>query len=111
MPGVHVNAIGSFNPENREVDDDTVRGSRIFVDSLSETLLEAGDLLIPLRSGAITSSAIEASLGDLVLGTRDARRDDHDITFFKSVGLAVEDIVVAAHVFEKARAVSAGIIV
>jgi ornithine cyclodeaminase len=110
-PGVHVNAIGSFKPEHREVDDDTIRRSRIFVDSLAEALSEAGDLIIPLRTGVIAPSAIEASLGDLVLGTRAARHDDDEITFFKSVGLAVEDIVVAAHVFEKAQAASIGTIV
>lgn len=110
-PGAHINAIGSFKPGHREVDDDTVRRSRIFVDSLAEALVEAGDLIIPLRTGVMASSAIGASLGDLVLGTRDGRRDDEEITFFKSVGLAVEDIVVAAHVLEKAQAASTGTVV
>jgi ornithine cyclodeaminase len=109
--GVHINAIGSFKPEHREVDDDAISRSRLFVDSFAEALSEAGDLIIPLSTGIISKDAIEASLGDLVLGTRNARQEDNEITFFKSVGLAVEDIVVAAHIFEKARTASAGIVV
>ena len=110
-PGAHINAIGSFQPGHRELDDDTVKRSRIFVDSRAEALAEAGDLIIPLSTGVIGLASIEASLADLVVGRHDGRRHDEEITVFKSVGLAVEDIVVASYVFEKSRAFSVGTVV
>lgn len=110
-PGIHINAIGSFKPEHRELDDHTVRKARIFVDSRAAALSEAGDLIIPLRSSVIGPSAIEADLGELVLGKKQARTTNDDITLFKAVGLAVEDIVVAARVYAKAQASCTGIVI
>jgi ornithine cyclodeaminase/alanine dehydrogenase-like protein (mu-crystallin family) len=110
-PGAHVNAIGAFQPGHRELDDDLMKRSRIFVDSRAEALAEAGDLIIPLGTGVIGLAAIEASLADLVVGRHDGRRDDAEITVFKAVGLAVEDIVVASYVFEKSSAFSVGTVV
>jgi ornithine cyclodeaminase/alanine dehydrogenase-like protein (mu-crystallin family) len=99
--GTHVNAIGAFKPEVREVDDATVARARIFVDHRASAMKEAGDLLIPLASGVITEAAIHGDLADLVLGRVPGRTSQEDITFFKSVGLAAEDLIVAGRVLEK----------
>jgi alanine dehydrogenase len=100
--GTHINAIGSFTPQAREVDDCTVRTSRIYVDSLDACLHEAGDLLIPMDKGVISRNDIRGELGELALGRKACRESDRDITFFKSVGLSVQDIVVAEQIYAKA---------
>lgn len=106
--GTHINAIGSFKPHTREVDDETIQRSRIFVDLRAAALKEAGDLLIPMSNGVISESDIVADLGELVLAVRPGRQNDKEITFFKSVGLAVEDIIVAKRIFDRAEVHSFG---
>jgi ornithine cyclodeaminase/alanine dehydrogenase-like protein (mu-crystallin family) len=93
-PGAHVNAIGAYRPDTREVDDDTVRRARIVVETREAALREAGDLLIPIESGVISEAAIVADLAEVVRGAG-VRRRPEDITLFKSVGVAFEDLVVA----------------
>jgi ornithine cyclodeaminase/alanine dehydrogenase-like protein (mu-crystallin family) len=93
--GTHLNAIGSFQPHTREVDDVTVQRSRIVVDTLEGTLAEAGDLLIPLNNGIITRNHILADLHQLVSGKRAVRTRPDEITLFKSVGCALEDLAAA----------------
>ncbi|MDH3251750.1 MAG: ornithine cyclodeaminase family protein [Ignavibacteria bacterium] len=100
--GTHINSIGSFKPQVREVDDHTVRRSRIFVDSRDACLHEAGDLLIPIEKGVISRSDIRAELGELLLARKPGRESDRDITYFKSVGMSVQDIVVAERIHAKA---------
>lgn len=100
--GTHLNCIGSFQPHTREVDDVTVQRSRIVVDTLEGVLAEAGDLLIPLNNGVITRNQILADLHQLVSRKKIVRTRSTDITLFKSVGCALEDlaaaeIVAAAH--------------
>lgn len=107
-PGTHINAIGAFRPDAREVDDHTVVGARIYVDSRAEALADAGDLIIPLEAGTISSEAVLADLGELSLAPEKGRQSPCDITLFKSVGLAVEDIVVARLISEKAAAEGVG---
>lgn len=107
-PGTHVNAIGAFRPEDRELDDETMARARIFVDSRLEAMAEAGDLIIPLKAGHIRESAIESDLGELVVSGPKRPRAPADVTVFKSVGLAVEDIVVAGYVYEKAQSAHVG---
>ena len=102
-PGTHINAVGSFKPHIREVDDLTIRNARIFVDSYELALKEGGDLIIPMEKGIIGRKDIQAELGELVLGTKKGRISDKEITFFKSVGMAAEDISVAKRVWEKAE--------
>jgi ornithine cyclodeaminase/alanine dehydrogenase-like protein (mu-crystallin family) len=92
--GAHVNAIGAYQPHTREVDDATVRRSRIVVETRAAALAEAGDLIIPISSGVLPESGIVADLAGLVAGA-EVRRSDADITLFKSVGIAVEDLAVA----------------
>jgi len=93
-PGTHVNAIGTYTPDRRELDDDAIAAGPIVVESRAEALAESGDLIQPLASGAIASSAIAADLHELVNGAQ-VRRAPSDVTIFKSVGLAIEDLVLA----------------
>ena len=92
-PGVHLNAVGSFTPEAAEVPAETVARARVVVDSREAAWLEAGDLIQPLRTGLIGRDHIHAELGELVLGRKTGRVDDVEVTFFKSVGIAVQDAV------------------
>ncbi|MGH2740660.1 MAG: ornithine cyclodeaminase family protein [Actinomycetota bacterium] len=100
-PGVHVNAIGAYTPDTRELDDETVRRGKIVVETRAAALEEAGDLLIPLRAGVIDGAAILAELPEIVRA-EGFRRDPEDITVFKSVGVAFEDLVVARAAWEAA---------
>ncbi len=93
--GVHVNAVGAYRPDMRELDDATITRARIVVETRAAALAEAGDLLIPLGSGAIAPDAIVAELSDVARGAP-VRTHPDDITVFKSVGVAFEDLVVAA---------------
>ena len=99
--GTHLNLIGAFQPETREVDDETVRRSRIVVDTYDGALAEAGDLLIPLKNGAIDRDQIVADLHEIASGKKRGRTSRDDITLFKSVGCALEDLVTAKLVYEK----------
>ena len=100
-PGTHINAIGAFQPHTREVDDVTVQKSKIVVDTYEGALAEAGDLLIPLNKKLITRNHILADLHELVSGKKRIRTTDQDITLFKSVGCALEDLA-AAELLESA---------
>jgi ornithine cyclodeaminase/alanine dehydrogenase-like protein (mu-crystallin family) len=79
----------------QEVDAETVRRARVVVDSREAVSAEAGDLIVPLRQGLITTDHIHAELGQIILGQRRGRTSDQQITFFKSVGVAVQDAVAA----------------
>ncbi len=100
---VHVSAIGSFYPDHRELDTETIREAKVVVDSREVVLAEAGDLIIPLKEGAITEDHIYAELGDLVLGWKEGRTEGDGLTVFKSVGLAIQDSAVADLVLKKWR--------
>jgi ornithine cyclodeaminase len=93
--GVHVDLVGGYTPAMREADDDTMRRARIFVDSREGALAEAGDILQPIASGAISADDIAGDLFDLTRGDRAGRRFHDQITVFKSVGLALEDLAAA----------------
>jgi alanine dehydrogenase len=101
-PGAHINAIGAFRPDMREADDETILRAMIVVDTYEGCLSEAGDLLIPMGEGKLKKEAIHGDLGDLVTGRKKGRRSDEEITFFKSVGFAMEDVVTAHRAYEKA---------
>ena len=96
--GTHVVAVGAATPVAREVDSALVKRSRLFVDSRVGALSEAGDVIIPLQEGEITSDHIVAELGEVVNGARGGRREAKEVTFFKSLGLAVEDLTSAQFV-------------
>ncbi len=94
-PGTFVDLVGSFSPVRREADDDVVRRARLFVDTFEGALTEAGDLLEPLRRGVIERAQIEGELADMVCGRVRGRLSESEITLFKSVGTAVEDLAAA----------------
>lgn len=98
-PGTHLNLVGAFQTHTREVDDETVKRSRIVVDTYEGALAEAGDLLIPIRNGSINHQHILADLHELVSGKKVVRSSPEDITLFKSVGCALEDLVTAKLVY------------
>src|SRR5215831_769368 len=94
-PGTHLNLVGAFQPETREIDDTTVKRARVVVDTYEGAMSEAGDLLIPLKNGTIERSHIIADLHEIASGKKAARTSAESITLFKSVGCAVEDLVTA----------------
>lgn len=100
--GTHVNAIGAFTPTTRELGSNLIRRAKLVVDSVEAALTEAGDILIPIREGVIGKEHIYAELGEMVLGRKPGRTSDADITVFKSVGLALQDVAVATQLYRKA---------
>ncbi len=104
QPGCHINGIGSHHgPGSREVDATTVKRSLVVADSKEACLKEAGDLIDPIAERVISQDHIYAELGELVVGKKKGRFKKEDITFFKSVGLALEDVSTALMVFELAK--------
>lgn len=101
--GTHLNLVGAFQTHTREVDSETARRARIAVDTYDGALAEAGDLVIPLRSKTISRDHILADLHELASGKKRVRNSAGDITLFKSVGCAMEDLVTAKLVYEKAK--------
>jgi ornithine cyclodeaminase len=99
-PGAFVDLVGSFSPSTREGDDDVVRRARLFVDTFEGALAEAGDLLDPIARGVIGRERIEGELADLVRGRVAGRRTAEEITLFKSVGTALEDLAAAQLLLE-----------
>lgn len=107
--GAHVNAVGAAIPTARELDTVAVQRARVFVDRRESAMAEAGDLLIPMAEGAITAGHIQGELGEVLLGKVPAREGPDDVTLFKSLGLAVEDLAAARHIYEKGVALGTGI--
>ena len=106
--GVHINGIGSFTPEMQEIPEETVRRAKVVVGSREGCLAEAGDLIIPLRKGLISKDHIHAELGEIVAGAKPGRESGEEITFFKSVGNAVQDVSVARRVLREAERMGLG---
>lgn len=98
-PGVHVDLVGGFRPDMREADDTTIRRARVFVDTRAGACKEAGDIVQPLASGVLTEAAIVADLYELSRGEKTGRQRADDITLFKSVGAALEDLAAAIRVW------------
>jgi ornithine cyclodeaminase/alanine dehydrogenase-like protein (mu-crystallin family) len=106
--GAHLNVVGSSQPHAREVDSQTVRDAALFVDRRESTLNEAGDFLVPQREGLVGPEHIRAEIGELVNGTAEGRRNDDELTLFKSLGLAIEDLVAAEYILARAEAENVG---
>jgi ornithine cyclodeaminase/alanine dehydrogenase-like protein (mu-crystallin family) len=102
-PGVHINAVGSYTPQAREIPPETVVRSLVVVDSREAAWEEAGDLIQPLEAGLIDRDHIHAELGELVLEQKTGRSRDDQITFFKSVGIAVQDAAATRVAMENAQ--------
>ncbi len=101
-PGAHINAVGSSVSFARELDTTAVARSRLFVDRRESTLNEAGDFLFPKKEGAIGDDHIQGEIGELLIGRVRGRRAADEITLFKSLGLAIEDLASAHHIYAKA---------
>ena len=102
-PGAHVNAVGSYTPAMQEVDADLVARARVVVDSRAAALKESGDLIVPIRQGLFSEQGIHAELGEIVNGDRPGRSDPSEITLFKSVGIAIQDVLAAAQALKAAE--------
>ncbi|HEY6630976.1 MAG TPA: ornithine cyclodeaminase family protein [Rhizobiaceae bacterium] len=100
-PGTHVDLVGAFTPAMRESDDDTIRRARVYVDTRAGATREAGDIVQPLASGVLTADAVVADLHELARGEKKGRESAEEITLFKSVGAALEDLAAATAVFGK----------
>jgi ornithine cyclodeaminase len=99
-PGMHVDLVGGFTPGMREADDALIARAEIFVDTYAGALAEAGDLVQPLASGVLARERVRAELAELIAGKHPGRRNAEEITLFKSVGTALEDLCAARMVLE-----------
>lgn len=110
-PGAHVTGVGSYTREMREVDTDLVLRARVIVDQREAVLAEAGDIAGPIADGEVDESVMAAEIGEVVLGRAEGRTAPDQITFFKSVGNAVQDVAVAARVLSRAERDDLGTVV
>jgi ornithine cyclodeaminase/alanine dehydrogenase-like protein (mu-crystallin family) len=108
-PGCHLNAVGSSTPNARELDSSAVARARLYVDRRESALNEAGELLYALKEGAVGEGHIQAELGDLLVGKAPGRQSAEEITLFKSLGLAIEDLAAAHFIYQKALEQNVGI--
>lgn len=106
--GAHIAAVGACRPDQREMPTSLVARARVFVDSRAAARVEAGDILLPISEGAITDAHIAGELGELVAGRATGRTDGKQVTIFKSLGLAVEDMVAAHLALTRARTAGLG---
>jgi ornithine cyclodeaminase len=100
-PGAHLDLVGAYLPELRESDDEAVKRATLFVDTRAGALKEGGDLLQPLKAGFIQESDVAAELADLCKGRHPGRKSKTEITLFKSVGTAIEDLAAAKLMLER----------
>ncbi|MFH1194453.1 MAG: ornithine cyclodeaminase family protein [bacterium] len=107
-PGTHINGIGSHAPAMRELDSNTILKSKIICDSVDACKAEAGDLMIPVSECIFDWNRIHGSLGDVITKKISGRENDEEITLFKSVGLAIQDISTALNVYQKATELNVG---
>lgn len=105
--GTHINGVGSYRSDMAEIPPRTIKRAKVIVDQMQGCLAEAGDLIQPMQQGLFTPEHIHGQLGDIVIGQTSARENDDEITVFKSVGIAVQDLVTADLAFK--RAVKSGI--
>jgi ornithine cyclodeaminase/alanine dehydrogenase-like protein (mu-crystallin family) len=106
--GVHINSVGSYTPQMREIPGETVLRSLLFADSRESCLAEAGDILIPISEGLFDQNHIAAELGEVTGGLHPGRTSSDQITFFKSVGNAIQDVTLAQYLYHKALQLGLG---
>lgn len=109
QPGAHVNGIGSFTPQMQEVAADLILKAKVIVDHRASVWEEAGDLIIPRDQGLFDETIVHAEIGEVAAGDRPGRTAPNEITFFKSVGNAVQDAAVAARILAAAEALDLGV--
>jgi ornithine cyclodeaminase len=101
-PGAHVNLVGAHTPDTREADSETMTRAAIYVDLLASALQEAGDILIPIGEGRIIEEDIAGEIGQVLEGSVPGRRDDAQLTLYKSLGVVAQDLFAAEHVYQAA---------
>ncbi|TIS83314.1 MAG: ornithine cyclodeaminase family protein, partial [Mesorhizobium sp.] len=99
-PGAHVDLVGGFTPQMRESDDDAISRARVYVDTRAGATKEAGDIVQPLASGVLKPEAVIADLHELARGEKQGRQSESEITLFKSVGAALEDLAAGIAVYK-----------
>ncbi len=109
--GVHVNAVGAFTPMMREVDGDFVARAKVVVDARAAVMSEAGDLVQAIREGVFSFDDIYAELGEVVSGAVPGRESSEEVTLFKSVGNAAQDVAIACRVFMEAEPADVGTVI
>jgi alanine dehydrogenase len=102
-PGAHINAVGSHRPDQREIDGPTVARAKVVVDSREAIMAECGDILLAIKEGSISESHIHGEIGDILAGIKPARSSTDEITLYKSVGIAIQDVATANLVYHRAR--------
>jgi len=107
-PGVHINGVGSYTPQMCEIPADTVMQALLVVDARDAAMEEAGDIIQPIERGLMSLDHIHAEIGEIVLGRRKGRTSPHQVTFFKSVGVAVQDVMAARLALQMAAKLSLG---
>jgi ornithine cyclodeaminase len=107
-PGAHVNLVGAHEPDHREADSDAVAAAVVYVDHWRGAMREAGDLLIPLAEGRFGEAHIRGEIGELLEGRTDGRGDPDQITLYKSLGLAAQDLFAADRAYRRALEAGAG---
>lgn len=107
-PGTHINAIGSYKPKVREIPGETVKRARVVVDHVPSAMIEAGDLIMPLKHGLIGKEHFDTELGEVLAGQKKGRESPEQITFFKSVGIAVQDLAAAERALANAERLDLG---
>lgn len=107
-PGAHICAVGACRPDLRELTTEVVAAARLFVDSRAGALAEAGDIVIPIEQARLAASHIAGEIGELFAGRVAGRRSDREITLFKSLGMAIEDVAAADLAWRRAVEVGLG---
>ncbi len=107
-PGMHLNAVGSYQPDRAEIPSQTIRSARVFVDHRASALAEAGDLLRPIKDGVITVDHVAGEVGEALMGALAGRSLQDEITVFKSVGCALEDCIATRALLVRARELGLG---
>lgn len=108
-PGTHINGIGSYTPQMQEIPAKTIARAKVVVDSTSASLAEAGDLIIPLKAGLISKAHIHGEIGQIAAGQMSGRESEEELTFFKSVGVAVQDVAVAKLILNRSKELDLGV--
>lgn len=106
--GVHINAVGSYKPHVQEVPEKMILRSRLYVDHRESALEETGDLIIPIAKGVFTKEHIVAEIGEVAAGKAPGRSSNSEITFFKTVGVAVQDLAAATVILKRAEELDIG---
>lgn len=109
QPGCHVNLVGSHSPNMREADSDLVIRAAIYTDLLESLFNEGGDILIPIDEGRLEKGKVVGEIGNVVAGTLQGRRNDDEVTLYKSLGVTAQDLFAAYSVYEKALASGIGV--